>query len=487
MTERHEVVVVGGGIAGLACAEHLRRAGRDVILVEAAPEVGGSLRSDTLDGAVVDLGPQTVHSKDAELLDHLDELGLSDRMTVAGARGKKRYIVLGGEPVELPSSPLSAITTKALSWRGKLRVLMEPWAPPGPGGDESAAAFVSRRLGPEVADNLLDPFVSGVHAGDPETLSMRGAFPKLLEAERSHGSLLRWALAAGKEAKKARKEAEARGEPVPTKKRRKTLLFSFEGGLQTWTRALAHAVGDDRVFTGTPVERILPLGDGGWKVVARGREFEAERVVLALPAPQCADLVEPLSSGGARVLRDVPYSPVATVQLMYRRHAIRHPLDGFGMLIPTREHRPVLGILWVSSLFSGRSPDGTVLTTTFVGGARFPERTRVSDDEMVESAHSQHRELLGATERPIATRVQRWPYAIPRVEFGHVDRLATLERMESLNPGIHLAGSYGEGGAAVPACWKRGRDVAKTILQEDAAPAPRAAAPEETAPGDAMV
>jgi oxygen-dependent protoporphyrinogen oxidase len=487
MTERHDVVVVGGGIAGLACAEHLKRAGRDVVLLEAAPEVGGALRSDTLDGAVVDLGPQTVHSKDPELLAHIAELGLDDYLKVAGGNGKKRYIVLGGQLVSLPTSPLSAITTKALSWKGKLRVLMEPWAPPGPGGDESAAAFVSRRLGPEVADNLLDPFVSGVHAGDPETLSMRGAFPKLLDAERNHGSLVRWAISSGRAAKKARKDAAARGEAEPVKKRQKTLLFSFDGGLQTWARALAAHVGDDRVHTDTPVEHILPLAGGGWKVKARGREIDANRVVLALPAPQCADLVEPLSSGGARVLRDVPYSPVATVQLIYRRHAIRHPLDGFGMLIPTKEHRPVLGILWVSSLFAGRSPDGTILTTTFVGGARFPERTRVSEDEMVDAAHGQHRELLGATERPIATRVQRWPHAIPRVEFGHVDRLATLDRMEELNPGIHLAGSYGEGGAAVPACWKRGRTVAEAILAGETVPAPRTATPEETAPGDAVV
>lgn len=465
---RHDVIVIGAGLAGLSCAQFLAREGRDVRVLEAAAEVGGSLKSTSLQGATIDLGPQTVHSRDPELFAHFDELGLTDQLRIAGGNGRKRFIVLKGRLVELPSSPISALTTKALSWRAKLRVLGEPFAGPGPGGDESAADFIARRLGPEVAENLLDPFVSGVHAGDPHTLSMRAAFPKLLDAERVHGSITRWALSQGRSARRAR---QASGAAAPA--RVPSRLFSFQGGLQSWAHALAHQVGPDRVDMSTPARGLEPIEGGGWRVHTADRVLEADHVVLALPASPCADLVEPISSGGARVLRDVPYSPVATVHLLYRRHAVAHPLDGFGLLIPSREQRPVLGILWISSLFEGRVPEGTALTTSFIGGARAPERVRCSDDELIETAHAQHRELLQTSEAPIAAQVQRWHHAIPRVEFGHVDRLATLARMEELHRGLHFAGSYGEGGAALPVCWKRGRKVARKIIESTSASSAR--------------
>lgn len=464
VAETYDVVIIGAGIAGLACAHRLHSEGLGVLVLEAQTEVGGSLRSSTMSGATIDLGPQTVHSRDPLLFQHLAELGLEEAMTVAGSNGRKRFIVLDGRLVELPSSPLSAIHTKALSWRAKWRVLGEPFAPAGPGGDESAAEFVARRLGPEVADHLLDPFVSGVHAGDPHTLSMRGAFPRLLDAEQEHGSLVRWALYEGRSARRRRR---GRGKSRP--ERVSPRLFSFQGGLQRWPQALAQALGPNAVRTHTPAHSLHKLPGGRWAIEAEGGlRIEAGDVVIATPASAAAHLLEPVSSGGARVLHDMPYSPVATVHQLYRRHAIRHPLDGFGLLVPTREHRPVLGILWVSSLFEGRAPEGTVLTTSFVGGARSPERVTQSDGELADAVQAEHAALLGASEAPVATRVCRWSQAIPRVEFGHVDRLATLTRMQELNPGIHLAGSYAEGGAAVPKCWERGREVARRILDRRA-------------------
>jgi oxygen-dependent protoporphyrinogen oxidase len=460
-----DTLVIGAGISGLSCAWSLHRAGRSVRVIEAGPEVGGSLRSTTLEGATIDLGPQTIHSGDPDLLAHFDELGLTPRMTVAGAQGRKRFIVRDGALAELPSSPISALTTPALSWRGKLRLLAEPFARPGPGGDESAMDFVTRRLGPEVAQRLLDPFVSGVHAGDPETLSMRGAFPRLLDAERTHGSLVRWALAEGRRARRRRGAVGTAGASADSGRRR-TRLFSFKQGLQEWPRAIAEQLGPDAVELGTPAERIHSSADTGWIVDTPHGSIHARHVVVATPAATAAQLIAPVSEGGARVLRDMPYSPVATVHLLYRRGAIAHPLDGFGLLIPGCELRPVLGILWISSLFEGRAPAGTALTTSFIGGARAPERMDLDDAELIDVAHDEHVQLLGATERPIAARVGRWPLAIPRVEFGHVERLEALERMEQLHPGLHLAGSYGAGGAAVPKCWARGVEVAERILAE---------------------
>lgn len=460
MTVALDTLVIGAGISGLSCAWSLHRAGRSVRVLEAGPEVGGSLRSSQLEGATIDLGPQTIHSGDADLLAHLGDLGLTGRMTIAGSSGRKRYIVRDGTLAALPSSPLSAVTTSALSWRGKLRLLGEPFAPPGPGGDESAMDFVSRRLGPEVAQRLLDPFVSGVHAGDPSTLSMRGAFPRLLDAERDHGSLLRWALAEGR---KARQRASASEGPVRARRARPR-LFSFEGGLQAWPLAIAQHMGPGAVRTDTPARRLERAPDGDWVVETDDARLTARHVVLATPAGAAANLLAPHSETGARVLRDTPYSPVATVHLLYHRPTIAHALDGFGLLIPGCEQRPVLGILWVSSLFEGRAPSGTALTTSFIGGARAPERMQLDDAALIELAHDEHAHLLGASARPIAARVARWPVAIPRVEFGHAERLESLDRVQRAHPGLHLAGSYGAGGAAVPKCRARGVEVAKRIL-----------------------
>lgn len=458
MSDRREVVVIGAGIAGLACAHRLREQGVDVEVLEAGDRVGGALRSESIDGHTVDLGPQTIHSRDPELFDHLTALGLDDSLEVAGTGGKKRFIVLNGRPVELPGGPVSLLTTRSLSLRGKLRLLKEPFAPPGPGGDESADDFVRRRLGDEVADRMLDPFVSGVHAGDPTTLSMRAAFPKLLEAERQHGSLTRWA------ASRVRAGRRRSGADKPARPRVRPRLFSFSGGLATWPKALADAIGADRVHTGTPATMIQPGADGGWVIGAGGRTIQASAVVLAVPAPVAADLVEGISTGGARVLRDIPYSPVTTVHLTYRREAVAHALDGFGMLIPSRERRPVLGILWMSSLFESRRVGDLVQTTSFVGGARFPELAGLSDSELVDLVHGQHEQILGASAEPGLRYVARWTHAIPRMEFGHVDRLSTLDRMEAANPGIHLAGSYAGSGPSVPSCWSRGRAVAEVIM-----------------------
>lgn len=470
MSSRRDVVVIGAGIAGLACAHRLHGEGVDVEVIEAGDRVGGSLRSEPIDGHVLDLGPQTVMSRDPELFAQIAELGLDGALTVAGSGGKKRFIVVDGRPVALPGGPVSLLTTRSLTWRGKLRLLKEPLAPPGPGGDESADAFVRRRLGDEVAERMLDPFVSGVHAGDPETLSMRAAFPSLLEAERAHGSLARWALDRFHEGIRQRKRARAEGRPVPKRERVPSRLFSFVDGLETWPRALAGALGPARVRTGTRATTVQPGARGGWVVGIGNDAITAESVVLAVPAPAAAELVEGISTGGARVLRDVPYSPVTTVHLTYPRKAVAHPLDGFGMLIPSRERRPVLGVLWISSLFPQRASGDVVQTTSFVGGARFPELARLPESELVDLVHGEHARILGVTAEPGLRYVARWTHAIPRMEFGHVDRLATLERMERLNPGIHLAGSYAGSGPSVPACWTRGREVAERILEARAAP-----------------
>jgi oxygen-dependent protoporphyrinogen oxidase len=456
-----DVLVVGAGIAGLACAARLKEQGVSVRVLEAGPEPGGSVRSVRDGPYVVDLGPQTVRSADPELFDHLDDLGLEDERVGADTTGGRRFVVRDGGLVELPHGPGGALTTDLLSLRGKLRVLGEPFVGAGSGGDESVADFFRRRLGAEVARRVVDPFVSGVYAGDPDSLSIRATFPSLAEGVETHGSLLRWGISRARAARKARKQGTA-------KPRRKARLFSFRDGLAAWPRALARSLGPDGV-TYEARARELESVEAGWRVRwsgpdgSGGGEIVARRVVLALPAEAVANLTAPRHPGEARALRTIEYAPVATVNLAYPRSAVGHDLDGFGFLVPSGENRSALGILWVSSLFPGRCPDDQVLTTTFVGGARAPERVGLPEEALVEMAHGEHQAFLGATGRPVYHRVARWMRAIPQAGFGHLDRIDAARRIENGSPGVHVAGSFMDGGPAVPSCWERGRSLADEL------------------------
>lgn len=457
-SETLDAVVVGGGIAGLACAERLHRDGASVRLLEASPDVGGKLTSVEAPGGFrLEAGPHEVRSGDPAMFRQFEELGIEGDRVRAREAVKKRYVVTGGRPVAIPGSPLGAVGTDLLSLRGKLRMLAEPLVRGGEGEDESVAAFFRRRLGREVAEGPLDAFVSGVYAGDADEISMRAAFPSVLEGERTHGSLVRWALSRLRPGKE-----EDDAEPARTPE-----LFSFREGLQQWPEALADALGAERVLTSAPVRGIAPV-DGGWTVDyerdGRREELRARQLVLAVPADVASALLSELEPGTARALSAIPYAPVAVVHLAYPRERVRHPLDGFGVLAPGREGRDVLGILWVSSLFDGRAPEGVALTAAFVGGSRRPELALEDDAALLERVEAEHRDLLGATGTPVFTHVHRWERAIPQYDMGHPARVRAVEETEERRPGLHLTGNY-RSGVGIPATWSDGRRVAGEVLE----------------------
>jgi protoporphyrinogen/coproporphyrinogen III oxidase len=453
---RFDTIVAGGGITGLGCADLLHEEGRSVLVLEAGERVGGSMRSDLEHGMVLDRGPQSIRSADPELFSHLRGLGLDGERLTPDAESGKRYLVHGGRAVALPATP-AAITTPLLSWRAKLRLLREPLVPPWTGGDESVASFFARRLGTEVSDGVLDAVVGGMRAGDPAALSMRAVFPDLFEAERSHGSLLRWGFASARQRRRAARE----GRPSP-----RPQLFNFRSGLESWPAALARRIGRRRVRTDARVVE-LRRAEGEWLVTWREgdtvRSARAANVVLALPSPDAADLVQPVAPAAAGALRDIAYAPIAVVHLAYPRAAIPHPMDAFGILSPRREGLGILGILWCSSLFPERSPSDLVVTATFIGGVRDAHVVGADDAELARIAHAQHRRLLGAGVEPSFRSVHRWPRAIPQAELGHAERLAAIEAMEASNDGLQVTGSF-RNGASVPACWAEGRRVARRIL-----------------------
>jgi len=445
------IAVVGGGLTGLTAAWRLHRAGHRVTVFEKAPQVGGAIISLARDGWLVEGGPNSLQET-AEVAALLTELGLRDQRALVSPAAKKRFIVRGGRPIMVPLSPAGLLTSPLFSVGARLRVLTELLTRPRVRTtDVNLAAFVASHFGREIVDYGLNPFVGGIYAGDPEKLSARYAFPSLWQLERSHGSLLRGFRA---EAAERRARGEASG-VVP--------IISFRDGLQTLPRALAAALPAGTVQTDATVTSLIPGQPGKliWTRADSVQTAEFDAIVLALPASGLAALV--FSTLGERSLASldhVPQPPVSSLFLGFKREQVTHPLDGFGALVPVRENRSLLGVLFSSSLFAGRAPAGHVALTVFAGGMRQPETGRLDTAALLARVLPDLRDLLGVTGDPVFTHHTFWPKAIPQYNLGHERFLEPLARIEAKHPGLFI-GSNARDGISLPDCLKSGTEVAR--------------------------
>lgn len=433
------VGVIGAGIAGLTAAFQLRKQGFDVTVLEASERTGGKIRSEQREGYLVEHGPNTIQ-RSTPLLDGLiDHLGLDDACVTARADAQKRYVVRGGSPIPLPFSPPALLTTKLFSWPAKLRLLAEPFIRPAPPDrEESVAAFARRRLGREALDYGLNPFVGGIFAGDPEQLSVRHAFGRLFELEQEHGSLLKGMI------RTRRRRHENPDEQKPARR-----MFSFRDGLQMLPDALTAELGP-RIQRLMPVTALRSAADR-WHVTTRTpsdaalQEHTFDAVVCTLPLHRLTTLdidVEPDLSP----LEHVPYPPVSVLALGFDRTDVHHPLDGFGMLVPEVESEfQILGTIFSSSLFPNRAPNGHVLLTTFIGGARHPTLGQAPTKRLVSIAQRDLEALLDVHGPPTFVRHVRWQHAIPQYTLGYGHVKTQIERLEDIYPTLALAGNYRRG------------------------------------------
>jgi oxygen-dependent protoporphyrinogen oxidase len=443
---RVDVAVIGGGIAGLAAAYELQQRGLSVRLFEASARPGGVIRTERFDGWVIDGGPDAILIQKPAAVALCRELGLGDRL-VSTLLPRTAYILRGGRLLPLVEGSflgfpigLAALSRSSLfTWGGKLRMAGEILVPRGRADDESIAAFVRRRFGAEAVDYLAEPLLAGIHAGDAERLSMRALFPRLLEAERQSGSVLRSLRA-------------LRVAPSP-----RGAFVSLPGGIGELVDGLSSALHAGTVVTGA---RVTDVGRAGHYSIRSGAaSVEARAVILAMPAYGAAAVLRAFDTTLAGLCDGIPYASTATVALGYRREQIRHPLEGSGFVVPRVEPCPLLAATWVTSKWPGRAPEGHALVRAFLGGGRDPHRLERSDDELIDIARGALTDTLDIDGGPVVTRLYRFHRQSPQYEVGHLQRVAAIEQRVSSVPGLFLAGS-GFRAIGIPDCIADGRETA---------------------------
>ena len=452
----NRILIIGGGISGLTVAYWLHKSGLDVTLLEKERRAGGSIHTEKERGYLIECGPNSTLDIYNEVDELCEGLSIMDEKIFADRDATNRYVLRDGGLRPLPTGPLQFLTTDLWSIRGKLRLMKEPFIPRyNVTSDESIAQFVIRRTGQEFLDYAIDPFVTGVFAGDPGRLSLKSCFPKMYSLEQEYGSLLGGAILGRKK----------RREP-----RRKMRLFSFKDGLQTLPDAIYRVLGNS--FIGGCVITSLRKEKGGFEVSAeRGGDrevFRADTVVLATPAWVTANLIHPLSELIAINLVQIEYIPVVIVFTGFDRRYIKRGLDGFGFLIPSKESMQkgysILGSIWSSAIFPGRAPDGKVAFTNILGGARKVDILEYSDKELIEMTLKDLRIILNIEEKPDFVRIIRHPRAIPQYTLGHQDHISSIEKALQGIPELYMAGNY-ISGVSVGHCIAEATRLATKIIK----------------------
>lgn len=468
------VIVIGGGISGLAAVEQLTRQAPTlrVTLLEGSSRLGGHIRTERHDGFVMEAGPDVLLAAKPAAIELARRVGLGSRLQGTSATGRGSYIWTGDRLVRLPdgmtglvpSRMLPFASTPLLSPLAKLRVALDYFIPPRrDDSDESVESFVVRRLGRAMYERLAEPLLSGISAGDGARLSMATMFPQLRSLEREHGGLVRGMLASRR--KRAAPQRSA-GSLSP--------FVSFPTGLSELVEAVVNAVtardpSGERVTlrTGALVGRVMHDADARLYSVelTTGETLTAHAVIVAAPAYVASTLLRPINDELSTQLAEIDYESTVTVSLAYPRAAVPRTLDATGYVVPRRLHRPVLACTWTSAKFDGRAPRDSALFRVFLGGAQRAVSVHAPDNELRELAVHEMAEVMGVRDEPLLCRINRFERAMPQYYVGHLQRVARIEGVAARVPGLYLAGAA-YGGVGIPDCVRSGERAATAAVRE---------------------
>lgn len=463
------IVVIGGGITGLAAAHHLLELARArsqevaLVLLEARGRLGGTIATQQVDGFTIEAGPDSFLSEKPWARELCDRLGLTDQLVGTDERYRRTSIVSRGCLHPLPDgfqllAPTRLwpfFTSSLFSWPGKLRMALDLTLPRRrESGDESLGSFVRRRLGEEALERVAQPLVAGIYTADPDRLSLAATMPRFLEAERRHRSLI---LALWRAARSAGREGRHSGGP------RFSLFMTCREGMEVLVRALADRLPPESVRLKQSVRQILHQGETYAVSCEDGTVISGDAVIVATEAHRAAAMLEPLDPELAGMLGTIPYASSATVSLGYRRAEIEHPLDGFGFVVPASEGTRLLACTFSSVKYPRRAPEGYALLRAFVGGALGVRNLEDDDKALVDAVERDLRPLIGLRGRPVLTRVYRHDRAMPQYEVGHLEKVSAIEARVRSFQGLALAGGAYRG-VGIADCIYSGERAAAAVL-----------------------
>lgn len=443
-TENTSIGILGAGISGLTTAYSLQQKGADVTVYEKNEYPGGVMQTHQQDSWLVEKGPNTLLIREQRIWDMVANLNLNNRLVKPGPEAQKRYIIRNGQLCAAPMSLVDFIKTDLLSASSKWRLLKEPFIAGNADERESVAGFIRRRLGREVLDYAVNPFVSGIYAGDPKQLSMQHTFSSLYELEKNYGSLTKGFFKCEKKTTKAERA-----------------LVSFDNGLQVLPKALAAELGI-ALQLNTEIHRISRSATG-WTLKAGTETQHHDVVVSTIPAYQLENIwSDEKTQQSVSQLAKITYAPMSVLALGFERDQVGHPLDGFGVLIPEKENYSFLGCLFSSTLFPNRAPENKVLLTCFMGGACQPSKASGSTEILLNRLIPELQELLNIQGQPVFHHHAYWKRAIPQYTLGFDQYLQSMDQIESANPGFFLGGNYRHG-ISVPDCIINGMEMAERV------------------------
>jgi oxygen-dependent protoporphyrinogen oxidase len=459
----NRIVIIGGGISGLAAAHRVLELNKsaEVTILEASGRLGGTIHTEFRDGFLLERGPDSFISEKPQAIDLAKRLGLESQLIPTNEEFRRSFIVRDGrlravpEGFQLmaPSRMWPFITSDIFSLPGKMRMAADLFLPrksTNGTADESLASFVRRRLGEEALARMAQPMVGGIYTADPETLSLRATLPRFLDMEQNHRSLILAMLRQG------------RAQKTGTSGARYSLFLSFERGMQLLVDALVTRINAD-LRVKTRAQRLS--FDDGWTISTdKEEQIKADAVCLAVPAYVAAALLTDTDARLAERLQAIKYASTATINFGYRRAAIKHPLNGFGFVVPFIEKRSLIACTFSSVKFSGRAPEGHVLLRAFAGGALQPEIFALDETEMATRVEADLRDLLGIREDPRFIEMAKWERSMPQYEVGHLDRVREIERLAGELPGLVLAGNAYRG-AGIPDCVRSGEVAAESMCR----------------------
>jgi len=442
-----EVLIIGGGISGLSTAWWLAQQGIEVEVWEKASRPGGKINTERTDGYVTEQAASLLVNFHPEIDRMIREIGLADAKQSRGPN-MKRYLVRNGSLTEVPMQFHHLARSALWSRKSKLRLLAE-FLVPRHGGPESVSRFISRRLGREILETTMEPFVAGTLASDPDLADARTVLPRLTELERRYGSISAGMLI---------------NRIIKRRRINQSESFSFSGGMEQLIDTLAAAPGI-QLRNSYELEGI-DYANGCWQLQAAtpfGTQYRrVSHLVLSTPAPQTAKLLFQVDAALSALLSGIDYASLSVLHLGFDRGQITHPLDGSGFLTPRREKLSFNGNLWMSSLFSGRTPAGKALLSSYVGGARHPERFEWSDTHITDAICADLKPLIGLRGSPEFERINRHPQALPLYHGDYRGRLCEISNCLAKHPGLHLAANY-IGGVSVRERIFQGLKTAETI------------------------